>query len=82
MSNLYKKFKSFLYVSKEQKWLEEMALQGYILEDVKMGIIFSFKKDKPKHMLYEHDRFFQKKYPSREEILEKENFLQMAEETG
>ena len=82
MSDLYKKFKFFLYVSKEQKWLEEMALQGYILEDVKMGVCFYFRKDTPKRMLYEYDRFFQKKHLSREEILEKENFLQMAKETG
>lgn len=82
MSDLYKKFKFFLYISKEQKWLEEMALQGYILEDVKMGVFFYFRKDAPKRMLYEYDRFFQKKHLSREEILEKENFLQMAEETG
>ncbi|MCI8408730.1 MAG: DUF2812 domain-containing protein [Lachnospiraceae bacterium] len=82
MSDLYKKFKCFLYVSEEQKWLEEMALQGYILEDIKMGVLFYFKKDAPKRMLYEYDRFFQKKQPTRDDILEKENFLQMAEETG
>lgn len=82
MSDYYKKFKLFLYLSKEREWLEEMALQGYILEDIKMGIFYYFRKDAPKHMLYESDRFFQKKNPSRDDILEKENFLQMAEETG
>lgn len=82
MSDLCKKFKFFLYISKEQKWLEEMALQGYILEDVKMGVFFYFRKDTPKRMLYEYDRFVQKNPLSRDQILEKENFLQMAKETG
>lgn len=61
MSDYYKKFKLFPYLSKEREWLEEMALQGYILEDIKMGIFYYFRKDAPKHMLYENDRFFQKR---------------------
>lgn len=48
----------------------------------KKGVCFYFRKDTPKRMLYEYDRFFQKKHLSREEILEKKNFLQMAKKTG
>lgn len=77
-----KKFKFFLTFHKEREWLEKMALQGYMLEDVKFGVYYSFRKEEPKHMLYEVDRFDLKRNPTLEEMMEKKNFIDMARESG
>ena len=66
-----KKFKFFLTFHKEREWLENMALQGYMLEDVKLGMFYCFRKDEPKRMLYEVDRFDLKRNPNLEEMMEK-----------
>lgn len=77
-----KKFKFFLTFHKEREWLEEMALHGYMLEDVKFGMYYYFRKDTPKHMLYEIDRFDLKRNPNLAEMMEKKNFIDMAKEGG
>ena len=82
MSKLHKKFKFFIKINKERDWLEEMALKGYMLEDIKMGMFYTFRQDTPKHMLYEMDRFNLGKNPAREEMLAKKNFIEMATESG
>lgn len=82
MSKLHKKFKFFIKINKERDWLEEMALKGYMLEDIKMGMFYTFRQDTPKHMLYEMDRFNLGKNPTREEMLAKKNFIEMATESG
>lgn len=82
MAQRYKKFKIFKSINKERDWLEEMALKGYMLEDMKMGMFYYFRKEEPKHMLYEIDRFNLGKNPAREEMLAKKNFIEMATEAG
>lgn len=82
MEKRYKKLKFFLRFPREREWLEEMALQGYMLEDVKFGTYYSFRKDTPKHMLYEVDRFDLKRNPTLSEMMEKKNFIDMANEVG
>ncbi len=82
MKSNIKKFKFFLTFHKEREWLEEMALQGYMLEDVKFGMYYYFRKDTPKHMLYEVDRFDLKRNPNLAEMMEKKNFIDMAKEGG
>ena len=82
MSKLYKKFKVFMKITKEREWLEDMALKGYMLEDIKLGMLYYFRKDTPKHMLYEMDRFNLGKNPTKEEMLAKKNFIEMATESG
>ncbi len=82
MEKRYKKFKFYLTFHQEREWLEEMALQGYMLEDVKFGMYYSFRKDTPKHMLYEVDRFDLKSNPTLSEMMEKKNFIDMAMEGG
>ena len=67
---------------KERMWLEEMALQGWFLTDISLGMIYTFTKNEPKHMLYDIDRFSLPKKPTLEEIRRKEMFLEMAEELG
>lgn len=82
MGKQYKKIRFYLRYHKEREWLEEMALQGYMLEDVKFGMLYSFRKDTPKHMLYEVDRFDLKRNPTLSEMTEKKNFIDMAKEGG
>ncbi len=69
-------------IQKERKWLEEMALQGWFLENLTLGIFYTFVKGEPKRMLYDVDRFNLPKKPTLEEIRHKEMFLEMAEEMG
>lgn len=82
MNSKIKKIKCFLTFHKEREWLEKMALQGYMLEDVKFGVYYYFRKDIPKHMLYEVDRFDLKRNPNLTEMMEKKNFIDMAKEGG
>ncbi len=76
------KFRWLSSYQKECSWLEEMALNGWFLENMTMGIFYTFRKDEPKRMLYEIDRFHLPKNPSLEEIRHKEIFMDMANELG
>lgn len=67
---------------KECRWLEEMAQQGWLFENMTLGIIYKFYRDEPKRMLYEIDRFSLPAKPTLEEIQHKELFMEMAEELG
>lgn len=67
---------------KERQWLENMALEGWFLENISLGICYSFVKGEPKRILYDIDRFNLPKKPTLEEILHKEIFLEMAQEMG
>lgn len=82
MSELKKITKCYLSFRKELDWLEEMALKGYMLKDIKFGIRYYFQKEQPRHMLYEIDRFDLKKNPTSEEMLQKKQFIEMATEAG
>lgn len=77
-----KKIKLFVSFQKERLWLEEMAGNGWFLENITLGLLFSFKKGEPKHMMYEVDRFNLPKKPTLEEIRHKEFFMDMADELG
>lgn len=67
---------------KECKWLEEMAMQGWFLENITLGVIYKFSKGEPRKMMYEIDRFNLPKKPTLEEIQHKEIFMDMATELG
>ena len=77
-----KKTKFFISIQKERKWLEDMAKEGYLLEDILMGVKYTFVKSEPKNMIYDIDRFDLPKKPTLEEIRHKEMFLDMAKEMG
>lgn len=77
-----KRCKAFLSFQKERKWLEEMALQGWFLENISMGMIYTFRRGEPKHLLYGIDWFCLPKKPDLEEIRHKEIFMEMARELG
>lgn len=82
MSETMKKFKCFVSLVEEKLWLEEMALDGWFLKDITMGMWYTFEQGEPKRMLYEIDRFDLPKEPTLKEIRHKEQFLELAEETG
>ena len=67
---------------REKAWLEEMALQGWLLENISLGVFYTFVKGEPKRILYDIDRFVPSKKPTLEEIRHKEMFLEMAQELG
>lgn len=49
-------------------------MEGYMLENVRFGMYYYFRKDAPKHMLYEIDRFDLKRNPNLAERTDKKNF--------
>lgn len=76
------KFKWLASYQKECSWLEEMALKGWFLENMTMGIFYTFRKGEPKRMMYEIDRFSLPKNPSIAEIRHKEIFIDLANQLG
>ncbi|MCM1026307.1 MAG: DUF2812 domain-containing protein [Roseburia sp.] len=76
------KFKWLVSYQKERAWLEGMAEQGWFLENIRLGVFYTFKKGEPKKVLYDIDKFLLPKKPTLEEIRQKEMFLEMARELG
>lgn len=81
-NNTMKITKMFLSLNKEKLWLEEMALNGWKLKELVMGIKYTFTKIQPTHLVYEIDRFDYSAQPDLSEIHAKSNFLDMANEMG
>lgn len=77
-----KKLKLFVSLQKERLWLEAMAKDGWFLDNITMGIFYTFQKGEPKNMMYEADRFNLPKKPTLEEIRHKEFFMDMADALG
>ena len=63
-----KKVKFFLSLLKERDWLEEMAAQGWLLTNMTMGVIYTFKKVKPCEKVYEVERFAITSHPTVAEL--------------
>lgn len=81
-NNKNKVLKIFISLRKEQQWLEEMALKGWKLTNIDIGIWYTFTAIEPKKLVYEIDRFLLPKHPTMKEIKHKEEFLEMAQEMG
>lgn len=81
-NNTIKKTKLFLSIMKEKIWLEQMALEGYKLIKMTMGMRYTFEKIEPTRLIYEIDRFNLPKNPTLSEIKSKADSLSMAEEMG
>lgn len=77
-----KVLKLFISLCKERDWLEKMAMEGWFLANINLGVLYTFQKDEPRRMLYEVDRFNLPQKPTLEEIRHKEVFLEMAAELG
>lgn len=82
MEQTVRKMRFIWSLMKEKFWLEEMALQGYFLKNINMGIIYTFEKGEPERMVYDVDRFDLPKNPTLKEIREREQFVSFAEEMG
>lgn len=79
---ILKKTKGFVSIIKEKLWLEQKALEGWMLSDIKLGIRYTFIKSEPKKLIYEIDRFNLPRNPTLKEIRHKKEFLGMAKEMG
>ena len=77
-----KKYRFFLSYQRECKWLEEMALAGWFLRNINIGMCYTFEKGEPCRLLYDIAHFSLPKSPTLEEIHRKEIFLEMARELG
>lgn len=77
-----KKLRFFVSLHKERSWLEAMAKEGWFLDNITLGIFYTFKHGVPKNMMYEADRFNLPKKPTLEEIRHKEFFMDTAHELG
>ena len=81
-NNIIKKTKPFVSIMKEKIWLEQMALKGYKLIQMTMGMRYTFEKIEPTRLIYEIDRFNLPKNPTLREIKSKHDSIAMAEEMG
>ena len=52
-----KKVKFFLNLFEERDWLEEMAREGWLLQNITWGIIYHFTECEPCEKVYEVERF-------------------------
>lgn len=77
-----KEFHWFVSLMEERAWLEEMSMQGWFLKDIHLGVFYVLEKGEPKRTAYDVERFDLTKNPTRREIQEKSNLMDMALETG
>lgn len=79
---ILKKTKFIMSIQDELCWLEQMALKGWFLTNITMGIRYTFKKDTPRKVVYDVDRFDIPKKPTLEDINSKDIFMEMASDLG
>ena len=78
----FKKLKWFVSYAEELYWLEEMALKGWKLKNIKLGILFYFEPCEPVRLLYEIDRFDLPQNPTLKDIRHKDIFIEVAQDMG
>lgn len=76
------KCKFFWSLFKERDWLEEMAAQGWLLENLTVGIFYHFKQIEPSQKVYEIDRFSLSANPKKEELTARQMAFDIAKESG
>lgn len=79
-----KKTKLFLSILKERDWLESMARQGYMLEDITFGINYKFKEVEPVEKVFEIERFSLSSSgdASKQELTARKTAFDIATQTG
>lgn len=77
-----KKVKFFASILRERDWLEEMATQGWLLQNMTLGIIYDFKAIDPCEKVYEIERFALSRNPAISELTARSNAISMAREFG
>lgn len=77
-----KKLKFIWSLVKERDWLEEMARQGYLLTNITMGVLYTFKECEPCEKVYEVERFAVSAHPTVSELTAKNRALDIATQFG
>lgn len=77
-----KKIKFFMSLAKERDWLEEMARQGFLLTNITLGILYTFKECEPCEKVYEVERFAVSSNPTISELTARTNALDIATQFG
>lgn len=77
-----KKLKFFMSLVKERDWLEEMATQGYLLTNITLGVIYTFKECEPCEKVYEVERFAVSAHPTVSELTAKNRAIDIATQFG
>ena len=77
-----KKFRFFLSLAKERDWLEEMATQGWLLTNITLGVIYTFKETEPCKKVYEVERFAISANPTVAELTARANAMDIATQFG
>ncbi len=77
-----KKWNAFISYHREIKWLEQMAQEGWFLENISLGARYTFVRGEPRRVVYDIDHFSLPANPTLEKIQEKEVFMEMAQEMG
>ena len=77
-----KKIKFFTSLLRERDWLEEMATQGWLLQNMTLGIIYDFKAIEPCEKVYEIENFALSHNPAVSDLSSRINAISMAKEFG
>lgn len=82
MKEELKKTKCFVNYHEELLWLEGMALEGWFLTDISLGVRYTFERGEPRKVVYDIDRLDRPNKTTLEDIKAKEIFTEMASEMG
>lgn len=77
-----KKLKFFTSLTKERDWLEEMARQGWLLTNITMGILYTFKETAPCEKVFEVERFAISANPNISDLTARTNAIDIATQFG
>ncbi len=76
------KIKFFLSILKERDWLEDMARQGWLLNNINMGIVYHFTPIEPCEKVYEVERFAITSRPTVTDLTAKARALDITSQFG
>ena len=82
MNKFMKKMKFFWSFYKERDWLEEMARQGWLLNNITLGMIYHFEKCEPCEKVYEIERFAITAHPTVAELTARTQALDITSQFG
>ncbi len=76
------KIKFFLSLLKERDWLEDMAREGWLLNNINMGIVYHFTQIEPCEKVYEVERFAITSRPTVTDLTAKVHALDITSQFG
>lgn len=77
-----KKLKFFASLLKQRDWLEEMAAKGWLLKDIRLGMIYDFEETEPAERVYELERFTVLRKPKKNMLSARKTALDIANQSG